>query len=61
MDDPNSSRVRRPAKPVARSKGEPALLSMPKQTGDAIRRRREIREAFHDSKARTIKPTRDQP
>jgi hypothetical protein len=35
-------------------KTTPALI-LPEQTGDAIRRRRAIREAFHDSKAHTIK------
>lgn len=31
-----------------------AVLVVPQQSGDAIRRRREIREEFHDSKALTI-------
>ena len=30
-------------------------LILPEQSGDAIRQRRAIREAFHDSKAHTIK------
>jgi hypothetical protein len=34
-------------------KTTPALI-LPEQSGDAIRQRRAIREAFHDSKAHTI-------
>jgi len=34
------------------------VLIVPQQSSEAIRLRREIREAFHDSKARTITPAR---
>jgi hypothetical protein len=34
------------------------VLIVPEQSGDAIRLRREFREAFHDSKARTVTATR---
>jgi hypothetical protein len=34
------------------------LLIVPQQSSEAIRLRREIREAFHDSKARIVTPTR---
>jgi hypothetical protein len=36
------------------AKTTPALI-LPEQSSDAIRQRRAIREAFHDSKAHTIK------
>jgi len=39
-------------------KRETAVLILPQQSGDAIRRRRDIREDFHDSKAVTIKAKR---
>ena len=54
-----TSRVRRKHKHIARLRREAAIVTLPNQTGEAIRRRREIREAFHDSKAHTIKPKRD--
>ena len=56
MNDTKS--VHRPRKHVVRLRRDTAILTLPNQTGEAIRRRREIREAFHDSKARTINPKR---
>jgi hypothetical protein len=53
-----TSSVPRRRKHVARLRRDAAILTLPNQTGEAIRLRREIREAFHDSKAHTIKPKR---
>jgi hypothetical protein len=44
--------------PLDRKKDDTPVLLVPPQGGDVIRRRREIREAFHDSKALTIKSRR---
>jgi hypothetical protein len=40
--------------PNASKAGNADIMIVPKQTPDAIRRRIEIRDAIHDSKAKTI-------
>jgi hypothetical protein len=47
--------IRRADEGQQRAGRKTPILIVPRQTGEAIRRRREIRESFHDSKALVIK------
>ena len=47
--------IRRADEGLQRAGRKTPILIVPRQTGEAIRRRREIRESFHDSKALVIK------
>ena len=47
--------VRQSRDPLPQQSGKDIpIVIVPRQTGEAIRRRRDIRETFHDSKAFTI-------
>jgi hypothetical protein len=51
--------IRQPRHRPRRAKNdEPPVLILPQQSNELIRVRRAIREAFHDSKALTIKGNR---
>ncbi len=47
-------RQRRERLPKAPKDGDAPVLIVPRQDSEIIRQRRDIREAFHDSKALTI-------